>query len=162
MGSNESLRVTYYVNVGQVNSLKGIKIPMYVWDSKTKGYLKQVGTFNIPANYSPTAVNGKNVSTTMNDIPVIAKSESLELYKYSGKVYAKVGISLTNKGSKVLSDPGYAAYLVSAGGSSYELALDRSQLSYKIQPQEKNHLLSYRNSFVYEDGEYETAIHPKG
>lgn len=88
---------------------------MYVWDSKTKGYLKQVGTFNIPANYSPTAVNGKNVSTTMNDIPVVAKSESLELYKYSGKVYAKVGISLTNKGSKVLSDPGYAAYLVSAG-----------------------------------------------
>ncbi|WP_081387349.1 hypothetical protein [Paenibacillus odorifer] len=137
VGSNESLRVTYYVNVGQVNSLKGIKIPMYVWDSKTKGYLKQVGTFNIPANYSPTAVNGKNVSTTMNDIPVVAKSESLELYKYSGKVYAKVGISLTNKGSKVLSDPGYAAYLVSAGGSSYELALDRSQLSYKIQPQEK-------------------------
>lgn len=110
---------------------------MYVWDSKTKGYLKHAGSFTVPANYSPTAVNGKNVSTTMNDIPVIAKSESLELYKFNGKVYAKVGISLTNKGSKVLNDPGYAAYLLSAGGSSYELALDRSQLSYKVQPQEK-------------------------
>lgn len=137
IGAKESLRVTYYVNIGKTNSLKGIKIPMYVWDSKTKGYLKHAGSFTVPANYSPTAVNGKNVSTTMNDIPVIAKSESLELYKYNGKVYAKVGISLTNKGSKVLSDPGYAAYLLSAGGSSYELALDRSQISYKIQPQEK-------------------------
>lgn len=136
VGSKENLRVTYYVNVGKTNSLQGIKIPMYVWDSKTKGYLKQVGTFTVPANYSPTAVYGKNVSTTMNDIPVIAKSESLELYKYSGKVYAKVGITLTNKGGKVLSNPGYAAYLLSAGGSSFELALDQSQMNYKIQPQE--------------------------
>lgn len=136
VGSKESLRVTYYVNVGKVASLQGIKIPMYVWDSKTKGYLKQVGTFTIPANYSPTAVNGTNVSTTMNDIPVTAKSESLELYKYNGKVYAKVGINLTNKGGKILSDPGYTAYLVSAGGSSFELALDRSQMNFKIQPQE--------------------------
>lgn len=136
VGSKESLRVTYYVNVGKVASLQGIKIPIYVWDSKTKGYLKQVGTFTIPANYSPTAVNGTNVSTTMNDIPVTAKSESLELYKYNGKVYAKVGINLTNKGGKILSDPGYTAYLVSAGGSSFELALDRSQMNFKIQPQE--------------------------
>jgi hypothetical protein len=137
VGAKESLRVTYYVNIGKTNSLTGIKIPMYVWDSKTKGYLKQTGTFTIPANYSPTAVNGKDVSITMNDIPVIAKSESLELYKYNGKVYAKVGISLTNKGNKILDDPGFTAYLVSAGGSSYPLALDRSQISYKIQPQEK-------------------------
>lgn len=135
--SKETLRVTYYVNIGQTNSLTGIKLPMYVWDSKTKGYLKHVGTFTLPANYSQSVANGKSLNTTMSDVPVIAKSESLELIKYNGKVYAKAGISVTNKGSKVLGDPGYSAYLVSAGGSSYELALDSSQTGYKIQPQEK-------------------------
>ncbi|ULO05059.1 hypothetical protein H1230_18235 [Paenibacillus sp. 19GGS1-52] len=135
--SRENLRVTYYVNVGTTNVLTGLKIPMYVWDAKTKGYLKQVGTFTLPANYSPTIASGTNVLTTMNDNPVTARTESLQLYKYNGKVYAKVGISLTNRGNKVLSDPGYSSYLVSAGGTSFELALDSSQNGYKIQPQEK-------------------------
>ncbi|WP_052675838.1 hypothetical protein [Paenibacillus sp. IHBB 10380] len=135
--SKESLRVTYYVNVGKTDSLKGVKIPMYVWDAKTKGYLKQVGTFSLPANYSPTAASGKSLTTTINDIPVTANTESLQINKHNGKVYAKVGISLTNRGKKVLGDPGYTAYLVSAGGTSFELALDSSQVAYKIQPQEK-------------------------
>ncbi|WP_438350806.1 hypothetical protein ACP8HI_09260 [Paenibacillus sp. FA6] len=132
-----NLRVTYYVNIGTTNSLKGLKIPMYVWDAKVKGYLRQVGTFKLPANYSPTVAIGKSLNTTMNDIPVTAYTESLQLYEYSGKVYAKVGVSLTNKGDKVLGDPGYKVYLVSAGGTSFELALDSSQVDYKIQPQEK-------------------------
>lgn len=135
--SKESLRVTYYVNIGKTDSLKGVKIPMYVWDAKTKGYLKQVGTFSLPANYNPTAASGKSLNTTMNDIPVTANTESLQLYNYNGKRYAKVGVSLTNSGKRVLSDPGYTAYLVSAGGTSFELALDNSQAAYKIQPQEK-------------------------
>lgn len=137
VGAKETLRVTYYVNVGQAVSLKGMKISMYVWDAKTKGYLKQVGSAAIPANYSVAAALGKTLNTTIKDIPVTASSESLQIYKYNGKVYAKVGISLTNRGNKVLVDPGYTAYLVSASGTSFELALNSSQTSYKIQPQEK-------------------------
>lgn len=137
VGAKESLSVTYYVNVGQTSSLQGIKISMLVWDAKTKGYLKQTGSFGVPANYSTTAAVGTSLSTVMNDIPVAASADSLQLYKYSGKVYAKVGVSLTNKGNKVLSDPGYSAYLVSASGTSFELALSGTQADYKIQPQEK-------------------------
>ncbi|MEK4852386.1 hypothetical protein NST04_21235 [Paenibacillus sp. FSL H7-0756] len=137
VGAKESLSVTYYVNVGQTSSLQGIKISMLVWDAKTKGYLKQTGSFGVPANYSTTAPVGTSLSTIMNDIPVAASADSLQLYKYSGKVYAKVGVSLTNKGNKVLSDPGYSAYLVSASGTSFELALSGTQADYSIQPQEK-------------------------
>ncbi|MEK3793735.1 hypothetical protein MKX42_18540 [Paenibacillus sp. FSL R7-0204] len=137
VGAKETLSVTYYVNVGQTSSLQGIKISMLVWDAKTKGYLKQTGSFGVPANYSTTAPAGTSLSTVMNDIPVAASADSLQLYKYSGKVYAKVGVSLTNKGNKVLSDPGYSAYLVSASGTSFELALSGTQADYKIQPQEK-------------------------
>ncbi|MBT2290858.1 hypothetical protein J7E73_17300 [Paenibacillus albidus] len=132
-----NLRVTYYVNVGKLNSLKGVKFPMYVWDTKTKGYLKHAGSFNLPANYSPVTPIGKSQTTAMGDIPVAAGAESLQLYKYEGKVYAKIGLNLTNKGNKVLSDPGYAAYLVTASGTAFELALDSAQAGYKIQPQEK-------------------------
>jgi hypothetical protein len=82
--------------------------------------LKQVGTFILPADYSTTIASGKSLLTTMNDNPVTASTVSLQLYKYNGKVYAKVGISLTNRGNKVLGDPGYSAYLVSAGGTSFE------------------------------------------
>lgn len=137
VGARESLRVTYYVNVGGAKSLQGFKVSMYVWDAKAKGYLRQAGSFAIPASYSTTVANGKVLNMTMNNIPVAAAAESLQLYKYGGKVYAKVGLSLTNKGSKVLTDPGYTAYLVSSSGTSFELALNSSQSSYKVQPQEK-------------------------
>ncbi|WP_405112635.1 hypothetical protein MHH28_05050 [Paenibacillus sp. FSL K6-1217] len=137
VGAKETLSVTYYVNVGQTSSLQGIKISMLVWDAKTKGYLKQTGSFGVPANYSTTAPVGTSLNTAMNDIPVAATADSLQLYKYSGKVYAKVGVSLTNKGNKVLSDPGYSAYLVSASGTSFALALSGTQADYNIQPQEK-------------------------
>ncbi|KAI7251535.1 hypothetical protein KC345_g11571, partial [Hortaea werneckii] len=137
VGAKESVSVTYYVNAGQTSSLQGLKISMLVWDAKTKGYLKQTGAFTIPGNYSTAAAAGTSLNTIMSDIPVTASADSLQLYKYGGKVYAKVGISLTNKGNKVLGDPGYSAYLVSASGTSFELALTGSQADYKIQPQEK-------------------------
>ncbi|CAH1191382.1 hypothetical protein PAECIP111892_00625 [Paenibacillus auburnensis] len=135
--AKDSMSITYYVNIGQTTSLKGFKIAMYVWDTKTKGYLKHAGSIAVPANYSTAVELGKSLNTKMNDIPVTASADSLQLYKYAGKVYAKVGINLTNKGNKVLSDPGYSAYLVTASGTSFELALSSSQTGYKIQPQEK-------------------------
>ncbi len=135
--SKGTMRVTYYVNVGTTNSLIGLKIPMYVWDAKTKGYLKQVGTFNVPTHYSPSVAVGKSLYTTMNDVPVTAFTESLKLYQYNGKTYAKAGISLTNRGSKVFGDPGYTMHLLSAGGTSFEMVLDSSQTTFKIQPGEK-------------------------
>ncbi|MBW4080788.1 hypothetical protein [Paenibacillus sp. S150] len=137
VGARASLRVTYYVNIGQTKSLQGVKIAMHVWDPKAKGYLRQAGTFALPANYSNTVASGKALDTAMNDIPVTAAAESLQIFKYGGKVYAKAGLSLTNKGSKVLSDPGYTAYLVSASGTVFELALGSTEAGYKIQPQEK-------------------------
>ncbi|WP_052416373.1 hypothetical protein [Paenibacillus sp. FSL R5-0912] len=137
VGAKESLSVTYYVNVGQTSSLQGLKISMLVWDAKAKGYLKQTGSYAVPANYSTAAATGTSLNTTMNDIPVTVSADSLQLYKYGGKVYAKVGLNLTNKGNKVLGDPGYSAYLVSASGTSFELALSSTQADYKIQPQEK-------------------------
>ncbi|CAM4415811.1 hypothetical protein [Paenibacillus typhae] len=137
IAAKNSMSITYYVNIGQTKSLSGVKIAMYVWDTKSKGYLKHTGSFAIPAAYSTTAGLGKSINSRMNDIPVSASADSLQLYKYGGKVYAKVGISITNKGSKVLGDTGYSAYLVTASGTSFELALSSSQTGYKIQPQEK-------------------------
>ncbi|MCJ8013693.1 hypothetical protein MUG84_18365 [Paenibacillus sp. KQZ6P-2] len=135
----DNIRVTYYVNLKQVSSLKGLKIPVYVWDANAKGYLKHAGTFTLPANDSTVTANGKSLNTTLNNIPVTASSESLELYPFNGKVYAKVGFSLTNRGKKVLEDPGYMAYLVSGGGSIFKLALS-TQTAYQVQPGEKKTL----------------------
>lgn len=122
---------------------------MLVWDAKAKGYLKQTGSYAVPANYSTAAAAGTSLNTTMNDIPVTASADSLQLYKYGGKVYAKVGLNLTNKGNKVLGDPGYSAYLVSASGTSFELALSSTQADYKIQPQEKRSIYYLAEIPVY-------------
>ncbi|MHA0857241.1 hypothetical protein [Paenibacillus sp. CMAA1364] len=137
-----SERVTYYVNVGKTKSLKGLKIPMYVWDAKVKGYLRHLGTFKLPTDYSPDIAIGKSIHTTLNNKPITAYPKSLQFYELNGKKYAKVGVSLTNKGSTIFAEPGYMLYLVSASGTSFELALDRSQLNYKIQPQE-NKVITY-------------------
>lgn len=137
IAAKQNLRVTYYVNIGKASSLDGIKFAMYVWDPKSKGYLRHAGSIGVPASYSQSAPHGKTTYSTMNDIPIAASSESFQIYKYSSKVYAKIGLNVTNMGNKVLSDPGYKAYLVSASGTAFELMLDSSQAGYKIQPQEK-------------------------
>lgn len=64
----------------------------------------------------------------------------MQIYKYNSKVYAKVGLSLTNLGTKVLTDPGYTLYLKSSGGSVFTLTLDDSSSEFKLQPQEKKTL----------------------
>ncbi|WP_150273785.1 hypothetical protein [Paenibacillus tepidiphilus] len=138
--AKNNVKVTYYVNAGQLTSLKGVKISLNVWDRSAKGYLRQAGAFALPANYSAAAATGKSVSTAINGNTVAAGAESLQLYKYSGKVYARVGLHMTNKGSQALGDPGYKAYLVTASGTSFELALSSSLTGYKIQPQEKKSL----------------------
>lgn len=133
--SKNTVDVTYYVNIGQIQTLSGMKFPVYVWDANAKGYLKQAGTFKLPANYADTTPFGKSLNANIGDIPVTASAKSLEIYRYNGKAYAKAGVNITNRGKKPLADPGFSAYLVSAGGSRFELAL--SDAGYNVQPQEK-------------------------
>lgn len=138
VAAKTSQSVTYYVNVGKVNKVGGVKISMFGWDfASATDYQKKLGTFTVPSAYTGSVAKAASKKISMNNLTVGAKAESLQIYKSSGKVYAKVGISLTNLGSKVLSDPGFKAYLNSAGGSSFDLALDDSSSGYKVQPQEK-------------------------
>lgn len=138
IASKSSQSVTYYVNVGKSTSLNGVTISLFGWDfSSTSNYQKRLGTFTLPAAFSQAVARGQSKKITLNNLPVITKTESLQIYKYNGKVYAKVGVSLTNQGSKVLSDTELKGYLASAGGSVFELTLDDASCNYKVQPQEK-------------------------
>ncbi|KAI7250764.1 hypothetical protein KC345_g11628 [Hortaea werneckii] len=107
------------------------------WNFSASNYEQRIGTFTIPSNYSLSALTGETKKVELGGIPVNTKAESLQIYKYNGKVYAKVGMSLTNLGTKVLTDPGYSLYLKSSGGSTFTLTLDDSSSEYKVQPQEK-------------------------
>ncbi|WP_339269783.1 hypothetical protein [Paenibacillus sp. FSL R5-0470] len=135
--SKSSQSVTYYVNVGKSTSLNGVKISVFGWDFSSTDYQKKLGTFTLPVAFSQAVARGQSKKITLNNQPVTTKTESLQIYKYNGKVYAKVGVSLTNQGTKVLSDPGLKGYLASAGGSVFELTLDDASSNYKVQPQEK-------------------------
>lgn len=137
IASKSSQSITYYVNIGKANSLKGVKIALYGWDFSSTDYQKKLGTFTLPVAYSQAIPRGQSKQLTLNNLSVTTKAESLQIYKYNGKVYAKVGVSFTNQGSKVLSDTGLKGYLASAGGSVFELTLDDASTSYKVQPQEK-------------------------
>lgn len=137
IGAKSSQSVTYYVNVGKSTTLNGVKISLYGWDFSSTDYQKKLGTLTIPTTYSQAIARDQSKKVTMNNLPVTTKAESLQIYKYNGKVYAKVGMSLTNLGTKVLSDTGLKGYLSSAGGSVFELVLDEASSSFKVQPQEK-------------------------
>lgn len=137
IAANQSTRITYYANIGTAASAKGFKINMYGWNFSASNYEQRIGTFTIPSNYSLSALTGETQKVELGGIPVNTKAESLQIYKYNGKVYAKVGLSLTNLGTKVLTDPGYSLYLKSSGGSTFTLTLDDSSSEYKVQPQEK-------------------------
>ncbi|SIR71302.1 hypothetical protein SAMN05421578_1411, partial [Paenibacillus macquariensis] len=116
-----SLSVTYYVNIGKATKVNGAKVSIFGWDFNSADYQKRLGVFTVPANYSMVAAKGQSKNIMMNDLPVTTKAESLQMIKLNGKVYMRVGVSLANSGTKVLSDPGYKAYLTSAGGTVFEL-----------------------------------------
>ncbi|OME94775.1 MULTISPECIES: hypothetical protein [Paenibacillus] len=139
---NSSLSVTYYVNVGKSTKVNGIKVSMFGWDFDSANYQKKLGQLTIPAEYSSVVPIGKSRKITMNHLPVTAKADTLQRYTINGKVYIKLGLRLTNGGTKALSDPGYKAYLKSAGGSVFELITDSASTGYRLQPQESS-VISY-------------------
>ncbi|KKO55400.1 hypothetical protein [Paenibacillus sp. DMB20] len=133
---NGSQSVSYYVNIGQSERVNGIKVSMYGWDFDSADYQKKLGDFTIPARYSNVVPVGKSKKIMMNNLPVTAKADTLQRYKINGKAYIKLGLRLSNGGTKALSDPRYKAYLKSAGGSVFELLPDSASTSYKLQPRE--------------------------
>ncbi|WNS46602.1 hypothetical protein [Paenibacillus sp. MMS20-IR301] len=149
IAAKQSTSITYYVNIGSVSSAKGLKINMYGWNFSAANYEQRIGTFTVPANYSLSALTGETKKVQLSGIPVNTKAESVQIYKYNGKAYAKVGVSLTNLGTKVLTDPGYSLYLKSSGGSTFTLTLDDSSSEYKVQPQEKKTLYYMTEIPVY-------------
>ncbi|WP_052429408.1 hypothetical protein [Paenibacillus borealis] len=140
IAAKQSTSITYYANIGTAASAKGLKINMYGWNFSAANYEQRIGTFTIPSNYSLSSLTGETRKIELGSIPVNTKAESAQIYKYNGKVYAKVGLSITNMGTKVLTDPGYSLYLKSSGGSTFTLTLDDSSSEYRIQPQEKKTL----------------------
>lgn len=134
--AKSSKSITYYVNIGKSAQLNGMKVSLWGWDFSSSNYQKRLGDFTIPKSYSSIVPVGKSKKVTMNNLPVTAKADTVQRYKINGKVYIKLGMKLSNGGTKVLSDPGYKAYLKSAGGSVFELIPDSGSTSYKLQPQE--------------------------
>lgn len=134
--ANSSQSVTYYVNIGKSPRINGMKVSMFGWDFNSPTYDKRLGGFTIPAHYSAVVPVGKSKQIKMNNYSVTAKADTAQRYKINGKVYIKLGMKLSNGGTTVLSDPGYKAYLKSAGGSVFELLPDSASTSYKLQPQE--------------------------
>lgn len=140
IAAKQSTSITYYANIGTAASAKGLKVNMYGWNFSAANYEQRIGTFTVPSNYSLSALTGETRKVELGSIPVNTKAESAQIYKYNGKVYAKVGLSITNLGTKVLTDPDYSLYLKSSGGSTFTLTLDDSSSEYKVQPQEKKTL----------------------
>jgi len=134
VAAKSSQSVTYYINAGKTAKVSGVKISLFGWDFSSSDYQRKLGTFTVPASYSPAVAKGLGKKVTLNNLPVTTKAESLEIYKDNGKAYARAAISLSNQGTKVLSDGGYKAYLNSAGGSTFALTADDASAGYQIQP----------------------------
>ncbi|MEK3761163.1 hypothetical protein MKZ07_22395 [Paenibacillus sp. FSL P4-0338] len=133
--ANSSQSVTYYVNAGKAAKINGVRIALFGWDFSQANYQKKLGTFTIPGSYSTVTPRGQSKKLTLGELPVTGKAESLHIYKMDGKVYARVGVSFTNSGAKVFKDTGLKGYLVSPGGSMFELKADKADTL--IQPKEK-------------------------
>lgn len=143
IAAKETTSITYYANIGQAATVKGLKVNMYGWNFSAANYEQRIGTFTVPSNFSLSALQGESKKIKLNSIPVTTQASSLQIYSYNGKTYARVRLSVTNLGTQVLSNPSaYTMYLKSAGGSIFTLALDESTSEFKVQPQEKK-LLYY-------------------
>ncbi|MFD2881665.1 hypothetical protein ACFTAO_46490 [Paenibacillus rhizoplanae] len=133
--ANSSQLVTYYVNAGKAAKITGVRIALFGWDFSQANYQKKLGMFTIPGSYSVATARGQSKKLVLAGVPVISKAESLQIVKANGKVYARVGISFANSGTKLLKDTGLKGYLISSGGSRFEL--NAAPANYQIQPKEK-------------------------
>nr|WP_229522133.1 VanZ family protein [Paenibacillus monticola] len=137
IAAKSSQSITYFVNMGKATKVNGVKISLYGWDFSSADYQKRLGTIIVPSAYSAALGRGQSKKIIINNLPVTTKAESLQIYKFNGKVYAKIGISFSNTGVKMLTDTGMRGYLTSSGGSVFGLALNDASSGFKIQPQEK-------------------------
>ncbi len=131
-----SQAITYYVRVQNQQAVAGSKIAMYGWDFNSSTYEKKLGTFTIPASYSGAIPSGQSKKITVNGTPLKLQPQQLQIVNYNGKRYVRLTVKLTHLGSGLLSTLPYNAYLQSAGGASYELALDQTSRKLDIQPGE--------------------------
>ncbi|WP_339223002.1 hypothetical protein [Paenibacillus sp. FSL H8-0332] len=129
----EQLAITYYVNVSKTASLQGLSISLFGFDFSGSDYQKKLGSFTVPAAYTPYVQQGLSKQITISNLPVSLKPESLQIFSFNNKIYAKVALSLTNQGAKVLATPGHRVFLESSGGSAFELMLDSASRDYKVQ-----------------------------
>lgn len=136
VGPGQSLSVTYYAKIG-TGSLSGMKVAMDVWNPKVKGYLERVGTYKLPPDYSPAAPPGASTMLKMGGTPVTVQTESLQIIKYNGKVMAKVGMYITNRGGMVWTDSSYDPYLVTRSGTAFLLHPEAGKGGAPVQPKEK-------------------------
>lgn len=136
IASGQSLSVTYYAKISK-GSLSGMKVAMDVWNPKVKGYLERAGAYRVPSTYSPAAEPGESTMLKLGGAPVTVQTESLQIIKYNGKVMAKVGLYITNRGGREWADHSYAPYLVTSSGTSFLLQPEAGKASSSIQPKEK-------------------------
>ncbi|WP_238654885.1 hypothetical protein [Paenibacillus piscarius] len=137
----EQLTVTYYVNAGKLASPQGLSISLFGFDFSGSEYQKKLGSFTVPAAYTPYVQQGLSKQITVSNLPVTLKPESLQIYSFNNKTYAKVALSVTNLGPKVLAAPGHRVFLESSGGSAFELTLDSASRDYKVQSGENKKVL---------------------
>lgn len=129
----EQLSVTYYANINKTAKPGGIKISLFGFDFSGSDYQKKLGGFTVPAIYTPYVQQGISQKITISNLPITLKPDSLQIYRFNNKTYAKVALGLTNLGAKALSAPGHRVYLESSGGSTLELTLDSASRDYKVQ-----------------------------
>ncbi|UNK19241.1 hypothetical protein MNQ98_04165 [Paenibacillus sp. N3/727] len=132
----QSLSVTYYAKIS-TSSLSGMKVAMDVWNPKVKGYLQRVGAYKLPTNYSPAVAPGTSTMLKLGGTPVTVQTESLQIIKYNGKVMAKVGMYITNRGGMAWTDSSYNPYLVTGSGTSFLLQREAGKDGSPVQPKEK-------------------------
>ncbi|ANF98339.1 hypothetical protein [Paenibacillus bovis] len=132
--AHNQLSVTYYIKPEAAASLNGTRITMFGWDFNSSNYEKKLGSFHIPAAYSPAAAKGHSQKVVIDNLPIVLKPAKLQTIRFNNTSYAVVMLNITNQGAETLDSPNYKTYLQSAGGSTFELRLDHAGREYRIAP----------------------------
>lgn len=126
--------ITYYVDIKKENKLASSKITIFGWDFNAANYEKKLGTFTVPANYSPAVTQGKSKKVTIGTTTLNFKPQQLQIIRFNNKLYARLAVQVSNLSTEVLDAPNYHTYLQSATGSTFELQLDHSNRDFSISP----------------------------
>ncbi|SMG45861.1 hypothetical protein [Paenibacillus aquistagni] len=124
-----------YSKVNPKLNLYNLSLSVIKWDFSQPGFEKNIGSIQIPKNYSNVTPIGKNRTLNLGSNSIVTTASALQLVKTGNNIEAMVSMYVHNTGESTAQIENYKYYIKTNTNQYFELEPDAGDIS--VQPNEK-------------------------